>query len=79
MKLALQNSQAWSVPVGHEGFEVHVNTGTVLVTREGDPEDHVLVAPEAFTSHAHGRLAIWALTPAEVEVHAGPHTFAAAA
>jgi hypothetical protein len=79
MKLALDESQAWSVPVGHEGLEIHVNAGTVLVTREGDPEDHVLVAPGVFTSHAHGRLAVWALTPAELLIHAGAHEVAAAA
>jgi hypothetical protein len=79
MKLALRNSQAWSTPVGHEGFEIHLTAGTVLVTREGDPEDHVLVAPGDFTSHAPGRLAIWALTPAELDVHAGAHETLAAA
>jgi hypothetical protein len=79
MKLELSNSQAWSVPVGPEGLEIHVTAGTVLVTREGDPEDHVLVAPGAFSSDAHGRLAVWALTPAELDVHAGRHEVAAAA
>jgi hypothetical protein len=79
MKLELRDGQAWSVPVGHAGFEVHVVRGTVLVTREGDPEDHVLSAPDAFTTFASGRLAVWALSPAVLEVHAGPHETLAAA
>lgn len=54
--------------------------GTVWLTRESDPEDHVLTAPAVFTSHRRGRLAVEALTRAIVEVgHAASQALRTAA
>ncbi|HET9552299.1 MAG TPA: DUF2917 domain-containing protein [Anaeromyxobacteraceae bacterium] len=64
----LTRSEAWSTEVHHAGTEVRVLAGTVWVTQEADPEDHVLVAPATFTTRRHGRIAMEALTAADVQV-----------
>ena len=47
---------------------VRVQRGLLLVTREGDPEDHVLGAGEEAAFPARGRIAAWALEPAQASV-----------
>ena len=44
--------------------------GALLVTLEGDPADHVLVAGEALTAARRGRLVVAALGPARVRLQA---------
>ncbi len=68
MTIDLSQSQTWSAEVGQAGLEVRVTSGEVWITRERDPEDHVVAAGEAFESGLRGRLAIQALTPARLEV-----------
>jgi hypothetical protein len=68
MRLDMHEAQTWSVVVGHGGVEVRVLAGSVWMTREGDPEDHVLDAPDAFASTRPGRLVVFALGPARVDV-----------
>ncbi len=68
MMLDLSQSQTWSANVGRAGIEVRVASGDVWITRERDLEDHVLTGPETFDSTWKGKLVIYALSPARVEV-----------
>ncbi len=68
MIVTLEAGEAWSTVVGAEGLLVRVAGGEVWLTREGDPDDHVVAAPQAFRSARRGRLAVQALTPARLEV-----------
>ena len=49
---------------------VRVQRGLLLVTREGDPEDHVLGAGQEVAFPSRGRIAAWALEPAQASVRA---------
>lgn len=64
VELALGDGRAWSRRVGRGGARVRCLAGSVLLTREGDPVDRVLVAGESFASERRGRLAALALAPA---------------
>ena len=66
----ITKSAAWSTEIPHAGAQFRVLAGTVWVTQEADPEDHVLVGPAVFNAHHHGRLAMVALTTADVQVDA---------
>lgn len=68
MMLDLSQSQTWSARVGRAGLEVRVSSGDVWITRERDVEDHVLTGPDSFDSTWRGKLVIYALSPARVEV-----------
>jgi hypothetical protein len=68
MQVDLNQAKTWSGGAGREGIQVRVNAGTVWVTQEADPEDHVLAAPCVFDSRPGGRVVVYALTPARVEV-----------
>ena len=68
MNKHLATSEAWSATVHGAGLEIHVLTGTVWVTQESDPEDHVLQAPATFVTHQHGRIAMQAFADADVQV-----------
>jgi hypothetical protein len=72
MMLDLSQSQTWSARVGRAGIEVRVASGDVWITRERDGEDHVLTGPDTFDSTWRGKLVIYALSPAKVEVKALP-------
>jgi hypothetical protein len=43
-------------------------TGALLVTVEGDPDDHVLAPGEALTASRRGRVVVAALGPATVRL-----------
>lgn len=47
---------------------IRVERGLVLVTREGDPEDHVLRAGDALVLPPRGKVVAWALEPARATV-----------
>jgi Protein of unknown function (DUF2917) len=68
MNKHLTRSEAWSTAVHGAGMEIRVLAGSVWLTQEADPEDHVLVAPAVFTTRHRGRVAMEALTPADVAV-----------
>lgn len=68
MMLDLPQSQTWSAEVGRAGIAVRVASGEVWITREGDPEDHVLAGPDTFESARRGKLVIFAFSPARLEV-----------
>ncbi len=68
MTLDLTAAQTWSADIGRDGIALSVRSGEVWVTRQRDQEDHVLRAGEALQSDWRGKLVVYALTPAEVEV-----------
>jgi len=68
MNKHLATSEAWSATVHGAGLEIHVLAGTVWVTQESDPQDHVLQAPATYVTHQHGRVAMQAFAAAEVQV-----------
>ena len=68
MMLELSESQTWSAEVGRDGIRLRVRSGEVWVTRQRDELDHLVQAPESFESGWKGRLVVFALTPARVEV-----------
>jgi hypothetical protein len=67
-ELELLRDAAWSAEVGRMGLEVRCARGVLLVTVEGDPEDHLLSPGEAFATSRRGRLAVWALTAARLHL-----------
>ena len=68
MTLELSEAQAWSAVVGRAGLVVRVRSGSIWLTREGDPEDHLLGVGQVLESGRRGRLAVLALTPARLEI-----------
>lgn len=58
---------------------LRVERGLLLVTREGDAEDHVLAAGQALVLPAPGKVVAWALEPARATFQdtrlsaGGPH------
>jgi hypothetical protein len=68
VEVALARDETWSARVFGSGVEVQCLSGTVWLTREGDPYDHVLSSGETFVSERSGRLALMALEPARVRV-----------
>jgi hypothetical protein len=52
------------------GGLLEVRRGTVVVTREGDLEDHVVLAGGTHRVGAAGLSVAWALEPSEVQVSA---------
>ena len=71
LQLDLERDAAWSAAVGRGGLEVRCARGALLVTVEGDPEDHELSPGEAFVPSRRGRLVAWALAPARLLVRRG--------
>lgn len=57
---------------GARGVVVRAERGTVLVTREGDAEDHVLEPGRSLLVTGKGLVVAWALTPAAVRVRPLP-------
>jgi hypothetical protein len=53
---------------GAQGIQVRADCGTVLVTREGDLEDHVLEAGDAVLVTGTGLVVAWALDVAHLTV-----------
>jgi hypothetical protein len=54
------------------GVEIRVRTGCLLVTREGDPEDHVLGAGDRLLVTGPGLAVAWALEPSQVTLFRPP-------
>jgi hypothetical protein len=74
-------AEAWSLGEGETWHQrgrragpvvVRVRRGLLLVTREGDPEDHLLGPGDAVVFPPRGRLVAWALEPALASVEGGP-------
>jgi len=66
----LARDEVLRIPGGRES-SLRVDRGVVLVTREGDPEDHVLLSGMEIAVPRRGKTLAWALEPALV--HVGLH------
>lgn len=66
LRLALDGT-ARLAPRGR-ALSISARAGTVLVTQEGDPADHVLAPGDAVRLAARGAVVIWALSDAAVAV-----------
>lgn len=74
-KDAADGRETWDLPEnaaarlpGGRSAVVHVERGTVLVTQEDDPEDHVLEAGEELVLRHRGLAVAWAFTEATLSV-----------
>ena len=67
-ELDLGKDATWSARVGGSAVEVRCSRGMLLVTLEGDVEDHVLPEGESFVTTRRGRLAVWALEASRLRV-----------
>jgi hypothetical protein len=69
LQVALGPSRAWSFDVRHDPIEIQLLEGEVLVTFEGDPNDHVLTAQgDAFKTSRRGKVAVAAFRPSRFSV-----------
>lgn len=64
----LDRDEILGLDPGPEGVVVRGLAGTVWATQSGDRVDHVLGAGEALHLPGRGRVVLWALEPAVVEV-----------
>jgi hypothetical protein len=64
----LGKDETWHVSGSRGQVAIRVESGLVVVTREGDPEDHVLRAGEAVVLPLRGKVVAWALAPARATV-----------
>ncbi len=68
----LGRDETLRLPLGRGRVVLRVASGCVLVTREGDPEDHVLGAGEELPLVGRGLAVAWALVPSSVVVADSP-------
>jgi hypothetical protein len=71
--LKLAEGETWSTHSPRAGLVIGCESGKLWVTVEGDPEDHILLAPDRLTVPTRGRVAVLALCPSSIEVVAAPH------
>ncbi len=72
----LQENATLRLPAG-DGVVVRIERGTVLVTQEGDLDDHVLELGDELVLSRSGRAVAWALTDAALSIHPALHRMAA--
>jgi hypothetical protein len=70
--LELGRDQTVRLQQGARGILVRADRGTVLLTREGDREDHVLEPGESLLVSGPGLVIAWALAPAHLTVEQAP-------
>ncbi len=69
LQVALGSSRAWSFDVRREPIQIELLEGEVLVTFEGDPQDHVLASSGAvFRTSRRGKVAVAAFRPSRFSV-----------
>lgn len=64
----LERDATLRLAAGREGILLRAERGTVLVTREGDAEDHVVVPGEPLLVTGKGLVVAWALEPSRLNV-----------
>jgi signal transduction histidine kinase len=64
----LGENDAMALPSGSRGSVVRVHRGTVLVTQQGDLEDHVLEPGDELPLRRRGRAVAWAFTAATISL-----------
>ena len=67
----LAENTTMRLPRGRRARIVRVESGTVLVTQEGDVEDHVLEAGDEIVLRARGLAVAWAFTHARLSTRSG--------
>jgi hypothetical protein len=67
-ELVLADGSTRSVDVRRRSVEVSCVNGEVLVTLEGDSQDHIVAAGDAFLAQRRGRLVVAALRPSRVRL-----------
>lgn len=67
-EIALGSDEVRSVHVGHQPMTFEVLEGELLVTCEGDPEDHVVAAGQTFRSERRGHHVLAAFMPSRVRL-----------
>ena len=72
LRAELAENATLRLHAGTRGVVVRAERGTVLVTREGDLEDHVLEPGTSLLVTGKGLVVAWALTPAAVRVRPLP-------
>jgi Protein of unknown function (DUF2917) len=68
MEVALDRSLAWSAVAKRVPMEVEVLDGEVLLTVEGDANDHVISAGDVYQGPAGRRIAAMGLSPSRIRV-----------
>ena len=72
----LQENATLRLPAG-DGVVVRIERGTVLVTQEGDLDDHVLEVGDELVLPGTGRAVAWAFTDAALSIQPALHRLAA--
>lgn len=70
----LAENATMRLPGGRFAVVVRAERGMVLVTQEGDPEDHVLEPGDEIVLGVRGLAVAWALTEAAISVRHGALT-----
>jgi len=70
-QLDLATDATLRIPHGRGGTVVRVECGLLVVTREGDPEDHVLQPGMELRLPVSGRSVAWALAASRIQVRDG--------
>ena len=70
--LVLADNAVVPLPRGRSAKIVRVESGTVLITQEGDFEDHLLVSGDEILLHTRGLAVAWAFTKAALSVRKVP-------
>lgn len=68
----LRRDRTLSFRPAPDGLDVRSLLGTVLVTQERDPQDHVLDPGAVFRAAGRGVVVVWALSDASVTVSPVP-------
>jgi len=68
MEVALDRSRAWSAVPRRETMDVEVLDGEVLLTVEGDANDHVISAGDVYQGLPGRRIAAMGLSPSRIRV-----------
>jgi len=64
----LAENQACRLVPGRDGVAIRVNSGCLVITQEGDPEDHVLLAGEDLRMSGSDAVVAWAMSPSSFVV-----------
>ncbi len=70
LQVALEPWRAWSFDVRRDPIQIALLEGEVMVTFEGDPNDHILGRGGVFKTARRGRVAGVALEPSRFSVAA---------
>jgi Protein of unknown function (DUF2917) len=70
LQIALGPSRAWSFDVRRDPIEIQLLDGEVMVTFEGDLEDHILAQGATFRTSGRGRVAVVAFRASRFSVAA---------